>query len=173
MGSDIALPIKKGGDTKLMVKAIDIGIDELEQACEELWQYAKPLCKEIDETDLPPLRAIDHTIPLINENKKYPWCPLWCLEPFQAQWAEKRDTYLKTGCCKITLSRNTTPMLLMPKLHKKDMPLLLRTVNNLCEHNANTYKLTSPLPDMEGMLHQEKIPLVYRLGRCSIMDVFQ
>ena len=37
---------------------------------------------------------------------------------------------------------------------KKDMPLLLRTVNDLHEHNANTYKLTSPLPDIEGMLHR-------------------
>ena len=27
-------------------------------------------------------------------------------------------------------------------------------VNDLCEQNANTYKLTSPLPDMEGMLQQ-------------------
>jgi len=34
----MALPIKKGADTKLMVQAIDIGTDELEQAREELRQ---------------------------------------------------------------------------------------------------------------------------------------
>ena len=45
-------------------------------------------------------------------------------------------------------------MLLIPKPRKKDMPLLLRTVNDLRERNTNTYKLTSPLPDMEGMLRR-------------------
>ena len=154
IGTDTALPIKKGADTKLMAQAIDVGIDKLEQAREELRQYAEPLCKKMEETDLPPFRAINHTIPLIDEHKKYPWRPSRCLEPFRAQWAEKRDAYVKTGRWKITSSGNTTPMLLIPKPRKKDMPLLLRTVNDLRERNANTYKLTSPLPDMEGMLRR-------------------
>ena len=34
------------------------------------------------------------------------------------------------------------------------MPLLLQMVNDLHKCNANTHKLTSPLPDMEGMLWQ-------------------
>ena len=154
IGTDTALPIKKGADTKLMIQAIDVGADELEQARNELRKYAEPLCKKMEETDLPPFRAINHTIPLIDVNKKYPWRPSRCPEPFRAQWAEKRDAYLKTGRWKVTSSGNTTPMLLIPKPRKKDMPLLLRTVNDLRERNANTYKLTSPLPDMEGMLRR-------------------
>jgi hypothetical protein len=47
IGTDTALPIKKGADTKLMVQAIDVGTDELEQAREELRQYAEPLCKKL------------------------------------------------------------------------------------------------------------------------------
>ena len=35
-----------------------------------------------------------------------------------------------------------------------NMPLLLRMVNDLPKCNANTHKLTSPLPDMEGVLWQ-------------------
>jgi hypothetical protein len=75
IGTDLALPIKKGADTKLMVQAIDVGTDELEEAREELRQYAEPLCKKMEDTDLPPFRAINHTIPLIDVNKKYPWRP--------------------------------------------------------------------------------------------------
>ena len=82
IGTDTALPIKKGADTKLMVQAIDISTDELEQACEELQQYAKPLCKKMEDMDLPPFCAINHTIPLIDKNKKYLWCPSQCLELF-------------------------------------------------------------------------------------------
>lgn len=41
-------------------------------------------------------------------------------------------------------------MLLIPKPGTK-LPEL-RTVIDLCEHNKNTQKLTSPLPDKEGML---------------------
>ena len=77
-----------------MVQAIDVGTDELEQAHEELRQYGEPLCKKMEETDLPPFRAINHTIPLIDENKKYLWCPSQCPEPFRTQWTEKRDAYL-------------------------------------------------------------------------------
>ena len=151
IGTDTTLPIKKGADTKLMVQAIDVGTDELEQAREELRLYAEPLCKEINDTDLPPLRAINHTISLIDVNKKYTWRPSRRPEPFRAQWAEKQDAYLKTGRWKTTSSGNTTPMLLMPKPRKKDMPLPLRTVNDLRVRNVNIYKFTSPFPDMEGM----------------------
>ena len=120
--TDNALPIKKGADTKLMVQTIDISTNKLEQ---ELQQYAEPLCKKMEETDVPPFWAINHTIPLIDENKKYLWHASWCLEPFRAQWVEKQDAYLKTGCWKITSAGNTTPMLLILKPHKKDMLLLL------------------------------------------------
>ena len=44
------------------------------------------------------------------------------------------------------------PMLLIPK--PSTNPPLLRTVINLRERNKNTHKLTSPLPDMEGMLRR-------------------
>ena len=51
-----------------------------------------------------------------------------------------------------TSARNTVPMLLIPKPGTN--PPLLRTVVDLRERNKNTRKLTSPLPDMEGMLRR-------------------
>ena len=52
----------------------------------------------------------------------------------------------------ITSARNTVPMLLIPKPGTK--PPLLQTVVDLQERNSNTRKLTSPLPNMEGMLRR-------------------
>jgi len=154
IGSDDSVPVKLGTSTKLMAQAISVGADEIEAAREELRQYAKPLCKDENETPLPPLRDINHTIPLIDETVRYPWRPSRCPEALRQQWAEKRDNYLRTGRWKITSAGNTVPMLLIPKVRKKDQPLELRTVFDLRERNKNTYKQTSPLPDMDGMLRR-------------------
>lgn len=154
IGSDVSLPIKTGGDTKLMAQAISMGGSEIEAAREELRQYALPLCKDVSETDLPPFRDINHTIPLIDPSKTYPWRPSRCPEAFRAQWVEKRDAYLRSGRWRITSAGNTVPMLLIPKPRKNGQPPELRTVVDLRERNKNTHKLTSPLPDMDGMLRR-------------------
>ncbi len=151
IGSNHSLPIKHGSESKPLANAINFEPDAVEAAREELRCYADPLCKEVDETELPPLRVINHTIPLIDESKTYPWRPSKCPEAFRQQWAEKRDAYLKSGRWEITSAGNTVPMLLIPKPHK---PSELRTVFDLREQNKNTRKLTSPLPDMEGMLRR-------------------
>ena len=75
IGSDEALPLKAGLDTKLMVAMLDtLEEKQIDSVREHLRQYADSICKEVHETDLPPFRAINHTIPLIDESKIYPWC---------------------------------------------------------------------------------------------------
>jgi hypothetical protein len=152
IGSDEALPLRVGDDTKLMVHSLSPDDQKLENAREELRWYADPLWKEVSETDLSPFRDINHTIPLIDDKKSYPWRPSRCPEAFQGQWAEKRDAYVKSGCWKITSAGNKVPMLFIPKPGTN--PPKIRTVFDLRERNKNTVKLTSPLPDMEGMLRR-------------------
>jgi hypothetical protein len=152
IGQDAPEPIRNGHDTKLMVHALSPEERDIETARLELQRLAEPLCRDVDETDLPPFRDINHTIPLIDESKIYPWRPSKCPEVFRSQWAEKRDAYLKSGRWKVTSSGNTVPMLLIPK--PKTSPVQLRTVVDLRERNKNTHRLTSPLPDMEGMLRR-------------------
>ena len=152
VGSDVALPLKAGVDTKLLVSMMNPEDKRIESVREELRQYADPICRDISETDLPPFRAINHTIPLIDESKIYSWHPSRCPEIFHAQWAEKRDAYLKSGRWEISPSGNTVPMLLIPKLNTN--PPELRTVVDLRERNKNTQRMTSPLPDMEGVLRR-------------------
>lgn len=151
IGSNVSLPIEISPQAKPLANAITYGPD-VEAARKELERYAEPLCKDEKETGLPPLRAINHKIPLIDEGKIYPWRPSRCPEVFRSQWAEKRDAYLKTGRWEITSAGNTVPMLLVQK-PKKDSPEL-RVVVDLRERNKNTHKMTSPLPDMEGVLRR-------------------
>ena len=152
VGSDEAQPLKVGSDTKLMIHSLTPEEQRIDEARGELRQYAEPLCKEIIDTGLPPLQDINHTIPLIDENKTYQWRPSRCPEIFRSLWADKRNDYIQTGRWKITSARNTVPMMLIPKPGTN--PPQLRTVVDLRERNQNTQKLTSPLPDMEGMLRR-------------------
>jgi hypothetical protein len=115
IGSDHAQPIKTGIDTKLMAASISPEDERLDAARRELSQYPAPLCKEVNEMDLPPFWDINHTIPLIDESKTYPWRPSKCPEAFRGQWAEKRDAYLRSGRWEVTSAGNTVPMLLIPK----------------------------------------------------------
>ena len=156
IGSNRSLPIKRGLEAKLLagIEGFTLGNEDLGSVREELLRYAQPLCREVEETNLPPLRVINHSIPLIDEAKIYPWRPSKCPEAFRAQWAEKRNTYLKSGRWEITSAGNTVPMLLIPKPRKNGQAPELRTVFDLWERNKNTRKLTSPLPNMEAMLRR-------------------
>jgi len=155
IGSDVSLPVEGASTTGVASRAVSLEADQWEAVREALREYAKPLCKTAGETELPHLQAINHTIPLIDERKVYPWRPSCCPEALLSQWIEKRDAYLCTGRWEITNTSNTIPMLLIVKPWKPGEPgepALLRTVFDLRARNENTYKMTSPLPDPEGIL---------------------
>jgi hypothetical protein len=56
--------------------------DLLQAARDEMLDYAKPICRVASDTPLPPLRAINHTIPFIDESKILPWRASLTLESF-------------------------------------------------------------------------------------------
>ena len=145
LGSKVPLEMKGTQVSVLESQATEVYEESLEQVCE----LARLLCSQAGMTALPPLRAINHTIPLIDKGKIYPWRPSKCPEPFQPLWIEKKNVYLKSGCWKLTTVRNTCPLLLIPK---PGSPIRLCVVVDLCERNKNTRKLSSLMPDMEGIL---------------------
>ena len=155
VGSDEPLPIRGDDVTRIASRAVEVLEENLEKARAELVEYARDLCKELDETDLPPFRAINHEIPLIDENKIYPWHPSRCPEVFRQQWAEKKNAYLRSGRWKVSSARNTVPMMFIAKPGKKvgSVPEL-RTVVDLRARNANTVKMSSPLPDIDSVLRR-------------------
>ena len=80
VGSAESLPLEGVATAKVVAGAIDLREETLSAAREELLDYAKPICKPAEETGLPPLRAINHTIPLIDVDKILPWRPSRCPE---------------------------------------------------------------------------------------------
>ncbi|KAJ3476258.1 hypothetical protein NLI96_g11283 [Meripilus lineatus] len=156
VGSIPALPIEGKRVRVLESRAADVFEDRLDAARKELREYAKPICKEACDSPLPPLRAINHTIPLIDPDKVYPWRPSRCPDAHRASWAEKRRAYEKSGRWKFTTAQNTCPMLLLtkPGTGKNGIPAALRSVVDSRDRNKNTVKLTSPLPDMDGILRR-------------------
>ncbi len=157
IGSLTALPIAGKQVRVLESCAADILHDELEKMRKQLWDYAACIASNnASDTPLPPLREINHCIDLKDPTKVYHWRPSRCPEALQGLWTKKRDAYLQSGRWKMSNARNTCPMLLLtkPGTGIRDVPPWLRTVFDLCERNDNTIKVTSPLPDMEGILRQ-------------------
>ncbi|KJA15264.1 hypothetical protein HYPSUDRAFT_101519, partial [Hypholoma sublateritium FD-334 SS-4] len=115
VGSDTSLPLEGKAVTAISSRNVTMEGASVAAARAALIRYAEPLCKTASETGLPPLRAINHTIPLIDLNKTYRWRPARCPEAFRKEWAEKRNAYLQTGRWRVTSSQNTVPMLLIPK----------------------------------------------------------
>jgi hypothetical protein len=150
IGSAGQQPMKGEQVTTLESRVSEVYAEDLDKVRAQLNELAHPLCAKASETSLPPLRAINHTIPLIDEGKIYPWRPSRCPEPLRPQWAEKRQSYLASGRWQVTSAGNTVPMLFIRKPGSDK----LRTVVDLRERNKNTRKLTSPLPDMEGILRR-------------------
>jgi len=151
LGSKTPLVMKGPQVSVLESRATDIYEENLGKVREQLMAEAKPLCSQSSATALPPFRAINHSIPLIDENKIYPWRASRCPEALRPLWVEKKNTYLRTGRWEMTAARNTCPMLLLPK---PGNPLRLRIVVDLRKRNKNTRKLSSPMLDMDGILRR-------------------
>jgi hypothetical protein len=93
---------------------------------------------------LPPLRAVNHTIPLIDEKKKYVGHRPRCPEAYQKILQEKIEKYVTAGWWEFAPVDNALPMLCLPKDGAR-----LRTVIDLRERNNNTVHDITPMPDQD------------------------
>ena len=152
IGSAIPLDVQGKEVAIVPSAAADIFEDELEKLHEELWRDAVDLCQDGARTALPPLRDVNHSIPLIDESKIYSWRPSKCPEALLPQWKEKKAAYLELGRWQLASGVNASPMLMIKKPPREDGIVRLRTVVDKREQNANTHKLAAPLPDIEGIL---------------------
>ena len=154
IGSGEPLEMKGPEVTTILSAATDLLNQGLDEIREELKKEAKDLCPDTSMTELPPMKVINHSIPLIDEDKKYHYRPSRFPEALRKQWLEKRSAYLKTGRWRTVTGHNPILMLMLPKPSTKDGLPTLRTVFDKREQNANTRKLASPLPDMEEILRE-------------------
>jgi len=154
VGSEEPLEMKGPEVTTITSAAADLlnkGLDDLRS---QLQQEAEDLCPDTSMTAMPPIRAVNHTILLIDEKKVYHFRPSKCPDAFRDQWRKKKNAYLKTGRWRTATGHNTIPLLMIPKPSTTDGQPSLRTVFNKQEQNANTHKLASPLPDIEEILRE-------------------
>ncbi|KAI0038291.1 hypothetical protein FA95DRAFT_1458214, partial [Auriscalpium vulgare] len=94
VGSAQPLEIRGEEVTTISSAAADLLEGELEKLRAELRDAARDLCADTTRTALPPLRAINHTIPLVDEEKVYSWRPSKCPEAMKSLWREKKQAYL-------------------------------------------------------------------------------
>jgi hypothetical protein len=106
-------------------------------------------CKDIMSgvpDELPPLRDINHRIPLIDERKKYHYHLPRCSEALRNALSDKLKRYEQCGWWVSQTVDQAAPMLCIPKKSGK-----LRTVVDCRKRNDNTIRDVTPLPDQDGI----------------------
>jgi hypothetical protein len=147
IGSDSPEPLNNGEDVGVLAsRATQLKEEGFESIREELRTYAMPLFKKAAETELPPLRRINHRIPIKDSEKRYPFRPSKCPEGFREQWNEKRDIFLRSGRWQYAQGVNAAPVMFLRKPNGG-----MRNTVDLRARNENTEKIASPLPDQEGI----------------------
>lgn len=132
--------------------ATDLLNHKLDRLRAELGQEAEDLCTDTSRTALLPFRAVNYTIHLVDEHKIYWFRPSKCPEALRDQWHEKKKAYLATGRWRMATGHNAIPLMMIPKVSPAGVKPGLRTVFDKCEQDQNTYKLASPLLDIEEIL---------------------
>ena len=95
---------------------------------------------------LPPIREVNHTIQLIDLDKKYTTRPPKCSAAHFPLLREKMQRYLAVGWWKLANGRNALPLLAIPKAGAE---LNLQTVIDARERNTNTILDSTPLPNQD------------------------
>ena len=93
---------------------------------------------------LPPLREINHHIPLIDQNKRYMYHLPRCPDAVKPELMAKIDRYTKAGWWKRATVSQAAPLLCIPKKNGH-----LRTVVDCRKRNDNVVRDVTPLPDQD------------------------
>ena len=135
--------------------------NEWTQACEGLF---------INQPDeLPPLREINHKIPLIDESKAYHHRQPKCPDAFKPALMAKIERYTRAGWWIPITATRATPMLCIPKSAKNQNEL--RTVFDLREQNLNTHKDLTPMPDQDAIRHA--VARARYRSKCDISNAYE
>ena len=154
-------PDPKEVNTKLTESDVPRLRREWTQTCEDLF------ANQPDE--LPPLREINHKIPLIDESKTYHHRQPKCPDAFKPALMAKIERYTRAKWwIPITASR-ATPMMCIPKSAKNLNEL--RTVFDLREQNANTHKDLTPMPDQDAIRHA--VARAQYRSKCDISNAYE
>ena len=86
IGSDVSLEMHGVEVSTITSATADIFEDDLLKVRDMLAKEARDLCLDMSKAALPPFRAVNHIIPLIDENKVYKYRPAHCPEALKDLW---------------------------------------------------------------------------------------
>ncbi|KAL1938571.1 hypothetical protein VTO73DRAFT_11594 [Trametes versicolor] len=96
--------------------------------------------------ELPPMREINHRIPIIDEDKRYNYHHPRCPDAARPELLEKWNRYVEAGWWEMKPANQAAPLLCVLKKNGK-----LRTVIDARQRNDNTYKDVTPFPDQDNI----------------------
>lgn len=127
------------------VRALAIGTSEEEiPRLRQEWMEGNADIMNGAPPKLPPLREINHRIPIIEEGKTYNYHLPRCPESVKQALSEKIEKYENAGWWKRAVVTQAAPMLCVPKKTGK-----LRTVVDCRKRNENTSRDVTPFPDQD------------------------
>jgi hypothetical protein len=110
---------------------------------EEWLEACKDILQGVPEQP-PPIREINHWIPLVDENKKYNYHLPHCLDSMRKPLAEKIEKYCQAGWWHPACAEQAALMLVIPKKTGA-----IHTVVNAKKRNDNMVKDVTPFPDQD------------------------
>ncbi|KAF9507805.1 hypothetical protein BS47DRAFT_1377843 [Hydnum rufescens UP504] len=102
--------------------------ENIETLQQQLRTECADLCKAVEETPLPPLHNINHSIPLIDETKVYKSRRSTCPEALRPLWNKKWDAMINTGHWEYHVGPNAALMLIVKKKPGPNGEVRIRTV---------------------------------------------
>jgi hypothetical protein len=140
---------------EVLLAIMDANLNELNKSKEELPDLRKKWVESAADIltgappHLPPLREVNHKIPLIDESKQYNYYLPRCPEALKTQLIDKIQLYKEAGWWEETNVSQATPMLCV---YKKD-GAKLHTVIDGRKKNDNMEKDITPFPDQQQIRH--------------------
>ncbi len=131
-------------DFEAVLTGVEIYTEEHIPHLRSRWLFR---CKDImggSPNRLPPLRVINHTIPLYDEDKKYNYYLPRCPDSLKSHLSDKIAKYLQSGWWETCQTDQAAPMLCVLKKSGG-----LRTVVDCRKRNENTRPDVTPFPDQD------------------------
>ncbi|KAF8232418.1 hypothetical protein L208DRAFT_1036650, partial [Tricholoma matsutake] len=113
----------------------------------QLWEEWLEICKDILKgvpKQPPPMREINHQIPLVDEKKRYNYHLPKCPDSMRQPLTDKIERYCQAGWWRPAHMEQAALMLVVPKKNGD-----IRTVVNVKKRNDNTVKNVMPFPDQD------------------------
>jgi hypothetical protein len=116
--------------------------------------------------ELPPLRAVNHEIHLIDPDKRYTYSLPRCPATVRKEFQHKLNRYVNAEWWVPATGTQAPPLLCVPKKDGR-----LRTVVDARQRNDNTIKDVTPLPDQE-VIREDVARAKYR-SKVDLADAYE